>query len=128
MLAFHISLNDRLVGVRGVEDWSILDLIVMAKSHEPGAHHPDGLIEAKTGGMTSPDNDGRRYHVRWADLPLQVGSKLTIQIVDVPAADLPAKRYRSDAEVQEDPFTDEEAREYRYQSYLELKAEFAPSA
>jgi hypothetical protein len=34
------------------------------------------------------------------------------------------KRFRSDHEVQENPFTEEEMREMRYNDYLNLKEEF----
>jgi len=53
-----------------------------------------------------------------------VGSKVSVTVVDVDAADPPVNRYRSDAQVQENAFTDEEWRQLRYQDYLELKREF----
>lgn len=36
----------------------------------------------------------------------------------------PKKRYHSDSNVQENPFTEDEIREIRYQDYLALNAEF----
>ena len=47
-----------------------------------------------------------------------------VEIVDTDEIDAPVKRYRSDQEVQENPFTDEEWREMRYNDYLQLKEEF----
>ena len=55
---------------------------------------------------------------------LAVGDKVEIEVVETIEIDQPKKRFRSDHEVQEDPFTEEEAREMRYQDYLELKKEF----
>ena len=49
---------------------------------------------------------------------------MTMKVVDTEAVDSPVKRYRSDAKVQESPFTEEEMRDMRYKDYLSLKAEF----
>jgi predicted RNA-binding protein len=57
-------------------------------------------------------------------LDLELGDKIEIEIGDIQKIDLPKKRYRSDKEVQENPFTDEEWRELRYKDYLDLKKEF----
>ena len=58
---------------------------------------------------------GLGQNSRWAP-------KVTISVVDSEACDPPTKRYRSDKEVQESPFTDEEMLEMRRQDYLRLKA------
>lgn len=47
-----------------------------------------------------------------------------VTIVETDSPTEPVKRFRSDAEVQEDAFTEEEARQMRLQDYLELKKEF----
>ena len=49
-----------------------------------------------------------------------------VTVVDTDHPDPPTKRYRSDKEVQENPFTEEELKEMRRQDYLELKKEFEP--
>jgi hypothetical protein len=49
---------------------------------------------------------------------------VVVTLVDTTAPDAPFKRYRSDRDVQEDPFTVDEIREMRLQTYLELKKEF----
>jgi hypothetical protein len=41
---------------------------------------------------------------------LKVGDEVTIRLMEVSTADPPIKRYRSDREAQESPFTDEELR------------------
>jgi len=67
---------------------------------------------------------GVAYHVRWRGRDLTVGSRVTVSIVDTGHPDPPVKRYRSDKEVQESSFTEEELKEMRRQDYLELKKEF----
>ncbi len=71
-----------------------------------------------------PDDENIRYHFRWPRLDLEVGSVVTIEVIESEEPTPPKKRYRSDAEVQENSFTDDEIREMRYQDYLALKAEF----
>jgi hypothetical protein len=47
-----------------------------------------------------------------------------MKIIESTTVDPPSKRYRSGAEVQGNPFTDEEMRGKRYKNCLSLKAEF----
>lgn len=54
---------------------------------------------------------------------LAVGMQVTIKIVEADRADEPVRRYRSDREVQENPFTDEEIER---EDWLRLKAKFEP--
>lgn len=124
MLAFEVEIDGRKVVLAGVEDWSILNLTVTASRFEPEAPVPGGWLDARVGGMSLPDEEGIRHHFRWATHQLRIGSTITMQIVDSATVDMPLKRYRSDAEVQEFPLTDDEVRDLRYQDYLELKAEF----
>lgn len=49
---------------------------------------------------------------------------MEVEVIETDDITEPRKRFRSDHQVQEDPFTEEEAREMRYQDYLELKKEF----
>jgi hypothetical protein len=51
-----------------------------------------------------------------------VASELKAQVV---LFRKPKNRYRSDHQIQEDSFTEEEAPEMRYQDYLALKEEFS---
>lgn len=53
-----------------------------------------------------------------------LGDKVEIEIVSTEDVTPPMKRYRSDREVQESPFTEDEECEMRYENYLELKKEF----
>ena len=128
MLALEIRIDDGEPVVAGMEDWSILNAIVTANRFEPEAPAPGGYLDASLGGLSLPDSDGVRDHVRWQRHELQIGSTIMIRIVETSTADAPLKRFRSDAEVQECPLTEEEIRELRYQDYLELKAEFGKDA
>lgn len=123
MLAFKIEIDDKLHAVAGVEDWSVLALHVNAvrsKSHLPEADD----LDISVGGLTTSDEEGIAHHFRWPRVPLKVGSTVKVTLVESETTDPPAKRYRSDREVQDSPFTEEEARELRRQDYLELKKEF----
>ena len=124
MLAFEMEIDGGPPLVAGAEDWSILNVFVTANRHEPEAPVPGGYIDTSISGMSLPDADGIRHHFRWPRRELRVGSTITIRVVEAPTVQPPIKRFRSDAEVQECPLTDEEIRELRYQDYLELKAEF----
>ncbi len=124
MIALKLSVDGEELLTAGVEDWSLVNAQVLAMRSEPNSDVRDGYIELSSGGLTMPDNKKIRYHFRWPRVELQVGSVVTIEIVESENPTPPKKRFRSDAEVQENPFTDEEMREMRYQDYLNLKAEF----
>ena len=95
---------------------------IMLASDVPSwrASHLDLFV----GGLSERDALGVAYHVRWRGRDLTVGSRVTVSIVDTGHPDPPVKRYRSDKEVQESSFTEEELKEMRRQDYLELKKEF----
>ena len=65
---------------------------------------------------------------RYENAPLKIGSIVTIRIIDTNDVDQPKKRYRSDSEAQESPYTEEEWQNMKYQDYLSLKVEFEPKA
>lgn len=124
MLAFEVEIDGQAVAVAGAEDWSMLDIILCAMRPDPQAYVPEGSLDIRIGGMSLPDENGVSQHLRWLQRQLEVGSSLTVRIVDSLIVDAPLKRFRSDAVVQESSMTDEELRELRYQDYLELKTEF----
>jgi hypothetical protein len=124
MLAFRVEMNGGHSLVAGVEDWSLLSLHLTANRKEDGSTVRDGYIEVSVGGLSLPDAEGNRYHFRWPVVPLEVGSVVSIKVEEASSAEPPKKRYRSDAELQESPFTEAEMREMRYRDYLALKAEF----
>lgn len=124
MIALQIDVDGKRYVTAGVDDWSLLNAIVNLSRAEPRSKVRDGYMEVTIGAYTTPNADGVRHHVRWPDSPLKVGSVVTISIIETETPDPPRKRYRSDSEVQENSFTDEEWQEMKYRDYLELKEEF----
>jgi hypothetical protein len=124
MLAIQIDVDGERFAVIGAEDWSLLHADIIAMTAERDSKVRDGYIELNAHGMTVPDAAKIRHHLRWPRKSLSVGSIVTMTVVDTTLVDPPVKRYRSDADVQESAFTDEEFREMRYQDYLALKAQF----
>lgn len=127
MLAYEVTVNGQNLPVAGMEDWSSMSIILSAirdKDEEGGIDFTFHL-----GGLSLPDENGVDHHARWEkpQMGLSVGSDIQIKIVDSDEVAPPVRRYRSDHEVQECPFTEEEMREMRYRDYLDLKAEFEPS-
>lgn len=124
MIAIQIEINGKHYAVVGAPDMSILHAEILAMYAEPNSKVRDGFLEFKAGGMTRPDSDDVLHHLRWARHPLSIGSTVTMKIIETETVDSPKKRYRSDKQVQESPFTDEEMKEMRYKDYLSLKEEF----
>ena len=131
MLALEVEVDGKKFVIAGVEDWGLLSAHLTASRARPDAPAPSARvdsIELSIGGLTERDTDGGAHHFRWGRKNLNIGSRVVIRVVEVESADPPIKRYRSDAKVQENPFTDAEIREMRWQEYLELKQEFEPDA
>ena len=124
MIALKLSLDGKALITAGVEDWSLVRTEVLAMRNESDSNVRDGYIELSAGGLTLPNDEDIRHHFRWPKLDLKVGSVVTIEVVETSTPTPPKKRYRSDSKVQENPFTEDEMREMRYQDYLALKAEF----
>jgi len=125
MIAFQIRINGNVVLVAGQSDTSILhsNVVLSQGNEERGV---DEYIRLTTSGLSQDTDKGYPEHFRWKDHDLVVGDSVEIEVVDVESIDAPAKRYRSDNIVQENPFTDEEIRELRHKDYVELKKEFEP--
>jgi len=123
MIAYRILVNGKLIATIGQPDMSILNagIVTSRGNAERGV---DDYIRMPLHGMSHDTETGFPQHFRWKEQTLSVGDRIEIEIVETNDFDPPLKRYRSDAMVQEDPFTDEEVREMRYQDYLELKKEF----
>jgi hypothetical protein len=127
MLALQVEVDSQLFAVAGAEDWGLLSLHVTANRGDPSAPAVSAridYIDLSVGGMTESNEHGVTEHIRWGRHYLKVGSVVTLRIVDTNDVTPPIKRYRSDRQVQEQPFTPEEIRDMRRQSYLELKQEF----
>jgi hypothetical protein len=122
MLAYEVTLDGEKIATAGMNDWSVMSVIISASrgSIEHG-YKPNHTLHI--GGL-SQDTDSGAYHVRWKAPDLEIGSEILVRVIDCDHPDDPTRCYRSDKDVQENPFTEEEMREMRYQSYLDLKAEF----
>ena len=127
MIAFQIEIDSEPMLVAGVEDWSVLTCHINALKSRSATDDQDDL-DFSAGGLTTKNADGISHHFRWPRIPLKIGSVIKVTLVETTSPDDPAKRYRSDREVQEDPFTEEELREMRRQDYIALKKEFENDA
>lgn len=120
MLAYEVAVNGERVTRAGIADWAVMSVIVSMVRGDSGDHIDYTL---NIGGL-SRDRQDHAEHVRWKTPTIAIGSEIQIKIVECDHPDAPTKRYRCDREVQESSFTEEEIREMRYQTYLELKTEF----
>jgi len=129
MIAMLVEIDGEQVVLAGADDWSILALHVNARrgGDNPSDRDVPDDLEFSVGGLTVPDAENVRYHFRWPRRELRIGSTVKVSLVDLDKCDPPTKRYRSDAEVQECPYTDEEMKELRRKDYLELTKEFEGS-
>jgi len=123
MLAFDVEIDGQHIALAGAPDWAVLHVIINAGR---GGQVQGTYLDCSIGALTERDSSGIAHHVRWAGRKLSVGSRIVVNVVETDQPDPPTKRYRSDKEVQENPFTEEELKEMRRQDYLELKKEFEP--
>lgn len=123
MIALKIRLNGEVLYVAGQEDVSILNSILNVSRGNSERGVGDN-IRLNAGGLSQLTDKGYPEHFRYKDQTLAVGDVVEVEIVETDNVDPPVKRYRSDREVQENPFTDEEIHEMRYNDYLRLKEEF----
>jgi hypothetical protein len=123
MIALKIKVNGDEVYVVGQEDVSILhsNVVVSRDNSERGVAD---YIRLNASGLSQDAGKGYPEHFRWKDRDLRIGDVVEIEILETDDVVAPIKRFRSDHEVQENPFTDEEIREMRYNDYLQLKEEF----
>lgn len=123
MKAFRVVVDGKPLGDLGFADFGVATLIVdfgrPSKAEAIDYHF-------RVGGLTQPDPNGVCRHYRWATPSIQDGTRIEIEIVDSETCVPPTRLYRSDREVQEPPFTEEEMRDMRYKDYLALKKEFGP--
>ena len=122
MLALKVEVDGAEPVMAGVEDWSVLGLNLSATRSDMSECF--GHLRASVGGLSLPNMNAVCHHFRWKEWELRMGSGVVVTLVETDSPHPPLKRYRSDSEVREDPFTEAEAREMRLQDYLELKKEF----
>jgi len=123
MLAFRIEVDGEPVVTAGVDDWSILAFHITASRSREVSKAGDG-VDYSVGGLSVPNSEKISHHFRWPRGDLSIGSSVTVTVIETDSPDPPAKRYRSDRELQESPYTEAEMREMRRQDYLDLKIEF----
>ena len=127
MLAFELFVDDRRICLAGMEDWAVMSVILSAVQPREDRERPrTSELNISAGGLSETDASGAAYHARWGKVDLQVGSKVVINLVDTDQPDPPIRRYRSDREVQESPYTDEEWEQMEREDYQRLKAKFEP--
>ncbi|MBI1425759.1 MAG: hypothetical protein GC149_20225 [Gammaproteobacteria bacterium] len=125
MLAIRIKVNDKYHVTAGQNDWAMISMHVTASRDKGGV---DDYVRLSTGGISKATRQGYCEHFRWPAANLAPGDKVELEIVDVEQIDAPLKRYRSDNDVQESPYSEEEWKELRYKDYLLLKEEFEGDA
>ena len=123
MIAYRIVVNGAVLATIGQPDMSILSATVVSSSGNSPLGQSDD-IRLDLGGLSHEVSEGYPEHFRWKTRSLDIGDTVEIHVVDVDEVDTPAKRFRSDNRVQENPFTDDEMRAMRYADYLELRKEF----
>lgn len=124
MLAYSVKINGDHAGVCGFNDWAVLTA-TLAAGRGKAERALDG-IEFRVGGLERGSEDSPAHFVRFVLERLDVGDKIEIEIVESEVVMEPLRRYRSDREVQESPFTDEELERMERETYEELKAKFEP--
>jgi hypothetical protein len=122
MIAFEISIDGQKTCTAGVSPVGVASVIadwVGRPSRDPrtGEAIDDRFEEELSldvGGLTH-DPDGASVHLKWLRLPLRVGQRITLDIVETEEADPPRTRKR------EDPtWAEQRKREY----YERLKREY----
>ena len=126
MLAFELFVDDRRICLAGMEDWAVMSVILSAVRRRHQDPDDSGRLDISAGGLSETGADGAAYHARWEKVDLAVGSKVVINLIETDQPDPPVRRYRSDREVQESPFTDEEIEEMEREEWLRLKSKFEP--
>ena len=120
-LAFEVTYDGGDPFLIGQEDWSVLTMTLTALNDDRTG---EADLNSHLGGLTKPGPDSVSHHFRWKTPTIRVGSTVQVRVVTSDDFLPPTNLFRSDHEVQENPFTDEELRALRYEDYLILKAEF----
>ena len=128
MLAFEVSVDDERVCLAGMDDWSVMSVILSAVRSRQGDRPRPGELDVSVGGLTEDSSEGIAHHARWVRLKLQVGSRVAVNIVETDQPDPPSRRYRSDCQVQEPAFSEEEIEQMEREDYERLKAKFEPGS
>jgi hypothetical protein len=122
MFALEVSINGEVALTAGVEDWTLIHADILALRANEKIE--EDRFEIKVDGMPQQVTQGQHEHIRWGTKRLQLGDVIQVRLIETESVDPPIKRYRSDKEVQENPFTEEEIYEMEKETYLQLKKKF----
>lgn len=126
MLALKVSLNGEEVSLAGANDWMELMAFVSAERQPFPDASAEGAIQLIIKGTTKPDASGNAHDVRWPVRNLAVGAVVTVEVVEVDAANEPAERHPLDAETGLFLFDVEEWEKLERQELSRLKAKYEP--
>ena len=93
-LAFRVALNDQQLVTAGIAGSHVVSVIVSSVLREPGYVSPAGQpmpereLALQVGGLISKT----REHVDWGDVPLAIGDRITLEVIETRAADAPLSR------------------------------------
>lgn len=122
MLAFEINVNDEYIGQCGFEDWVVLNAILTAL--KPRDTPDEENVSFSVGGISEVNSENAGQHVRLIQRGLKIGDVVEIKIIESDYVIDPIKRYRSDSQIQENPFTEEEILQMEREDYERLRAKF----
>ena len=96
MIVFKVSLNGKRVCTAGVRNFGVVSAIVTWVRRRPEKSRDGKSIEeeltADIGGLDSDANE----HLKWLARRLNVGDRITVEVVDADRVDKPKRRYRDD--------------------------------
>ena len=121
MIALQIDLNGERQAVAGCSDCDTLSFTIVVVNRETDCT-PE--FHFNVGGLVRATVPTQLEHVRWRMPELKVGDTVSVAVVNVDAADAPAKRYRSDKTVQEQPYTEEEIEQFERREYERLRRKY----
>ena len=125
MLAFELFVDDERICLAGMEDWAVMSVILSAVRAQEGSGRPrEATLGVSVGGLSEHNAEGVAHHARWARIDLATGSRISVNVVDTDHPDPPARRYRSDRQVQEPAFSEDEIEQMEREDYERLKAKF----
>jgi hypothetical protein len=127
MIALEVLINGVRQFLAGVEDWDLIHANILARRAASDDQKTD-LYTINISGLPTQTQKGVLEHIRWGEKEVSLGDEITLRFVSVDSADAPIKRFRSDHEVQENPFTEEELLAFEKEDYLRLKAKFEASS
>jgi len=92
MKAFDVRLNGKKICVAGIGEDGVMNTMI---DHVVG--NGRDRLDHTVGGLLSPTDE----HVTWKRLPLKVGDKVEVRIIEAAAVDSPEERFRRDSKQDE---------------------------